>query len=296
MPNNVPISLMERTIMIVDVHTHIFPPEVIRERKRFFSGEPEFQLLYGSPRAKLVSAENIVESMDRNGIDYSVVFGFPWKTGEFLARHNDYVMESAAKHPSRLIPLACLDLFSHSCIQSAEKHLRNGVRGFGELAIYGATGDLALAAANFSLVADMCRKSGSVLLVHANEPIGHAYPGKSPFGIEFYYSLAKAAAGAHLIFAHWGGGLLFYELLKKEAPEVLANVHYDTAASPFLYRAEIYKAAADIVGSAKILFGSDYPLISPDRYFEEMKKSGLSGSQLEAIKGENAARIFGLKP
>jgi uncharacterized protein len=287
---------MERSIMIVDVHTHIFPPEVIRERELYFAREPEFQLLYGSPRAKLASAEDIIESMDRNGIDYSVVFGFPWKTREFMVRHNDYVIESAAKNPGRLIPLACLDLFSGSCIQSAEQYLHDGVAGFGELAIYGATGDLALATANFSRVADMCRKSGSVLLVHANEPVGHVYPGKSPFGIEFYYSLAKAAAGAHLIFAHWGGGLLFYELLKKEAPGVLTDVHYDTAASPFLYRAEIYKAATDIVGSAKILFGSDYPLISPDRYFEEMKQSGLSGPQLDAIKGKNAARIFGLEP
>lgn len=281
--------------MIIDVHTHIFPPEVIRERDRFFSDEPEFQSLYGSPRAKLASAEDIIESMDRNGIDYSVVFGFPWKTKDFLVRHNDYVIESAAKQPARLIPLACLDLFSHSCIQTAQQYLRDGVAGFGELAIYGATGDLAPATANFSRIADMCGSTGSVLLVHANEPIGHSYPGKAPFGIDFYYSLAKAAAGTRLIFAHWGGGLLFYELLKKEAPETLAHVYYDTAASPFLYRAEIYRAATEIVGSGKILFGSDYPLISPNRYFEEMKQSGLSASQLDEIKGKNATRIFGLK-
>jgi len=282
--------------MIMDVHTHIFPPEVIRDRDRFFFGEPEFRLLYGSPRAKLASAEDLIESMDHNGIDCSVVFGFPWRTKDFLTRHNDYVIESAAKKPARLLPLACLDLFSRSCIQSAEHYLRNGVAGFGELAIYGPAADLGLAIANFACVADMCKEAGSVLLVHANEPIGHSYPGKAPFGIEFHYSLAKAAAQTPLILAHWGGGLLFYELLKKEVPDTLARVFYDTAASPFLYRPEIYKAATHIAGSGKILFGSDYPLISPDRYFKEMEDSGLSASQLDGIKGGNAARLFGLKP
>jgi uncharacterized protein len=281
--------------MIVDVHTHIFPPDVIRERDRFFTGEPEFQLLYGAPRAKMASTQDIIESMDRNGIDYSVVFGFPWKTRDFLLRHNEYVMEAAARYPSRLIPLACLDLLSHSSVQLAEQYLRDGAAGLGELAVYGSTGDLAPAVANFSLVADLCRKTGRVLLVHANEPIGHSYPGKAPFGLDFYYSLAKAAAGTHLIFAHWGGGLLFYELLKKEAPEALSHVHYDTAASPFLYRPEIYRAASEIAGSGKILFGSDYPLISPGRYFDEMKKSALPDSMFNAICGENSARIFGLK-
>jgi uncharacterized protein len=282
--------------MIVDAHTHIFPPEVIRERDRFFSAEPEFRLLYGSPRAKLASAEDIIESMDRNSIDYSVVFGFPWKTKDFLARHNDYILESAAKNPSRLIPLACLDLFSENCLHLAKQYLEDGVAGFGELAIYSATRHLGPAMSNFAQLADMCRKTASVLLVHANEPIGHSYPGKAPFGLDFYYSLAKVAAGVHLILAHWGGGLLFFELLKKEAPEILAHVYYDTAASPFLYRAEIYKVATEIVGSGKILFGSDYPLISPSRYLVDMKSSGLSDPQLSAISGENAARIFGLEP
>jgi len=280
--------------MIVDVHTHIFPPEVIRERDRFFPGEPEFRSLYGSPQAKLASAEDLLQSMDRNAIDYSVAFGFPWRTKDFLLRHNDYVIESAAKAPTRLVPLACLDLLSNFCIQLAERYLP-GVAGFGELAIYSATEDLSAAMSNFSALADMCRKTGSVLLVHANEPIGHFYPGKAPFGVEFYYSLAKAAAETRLIFAHWGGGLLFYTLLKKDAPQTLANVYYDTAASPYLYRAEMYKAATEIAGSGKILFGSDYPLLSPQRYFEEMKQSGLSDSLLEEMKGNNAARLFGLK-
>lgn len=280
--------------MVIDAHTHIFPPEMISGRERFFSGEPEFRLLYSSRNSKMANAADLIESMDQNGIDYSVVFGFPWRNEQNLVRHNDYVVESAARHPDRLIPFACLDLFSPNCIYEAQRRRsREGVAGFGELAIYTASDKLYLAMENFRLLTDLCRDSGAVLLAHANEPIGHNYPGKAPFGLDLYYAMAKAAAGTNLILAHWGGGIIFYELLKKDAPETFQGVFYDTAASPYLYRKDIYQAAA-LIAESKILFGSDYPLLSPGRYFDEMKESGLTARQIAAISGGNAASLLGL--
>jgi predicted TIM-barrel fold metal-dependent hydrolase len=240
----------------------------------------------------MASAENLIESMDENGIDRSVVFGFPWRTTELLARHNSYVLDAAARFPDRLLPLACLDLFSEKCVDEAEKLRLDGVRGFGELAVYTAGGTMGRVLDNFKEIAALCREKDLVLLAHANEPVGHEYPGKAPFGLDFYYGMARAAAGAALILAHWGGGLLFFELLKKQAPPLFANIYYDTAASPFVYKNDIYRIATQLAGAGKILFGSDYPLLSPKRYFSEMRQSGLSSREMDAILGENAARIF----
>ncbi len=278
--------------MIIDVHTHIFPPDIIGERDLFFSGEPEFQLLYGPAGSKMASAEKLIESMDENGINFSAAFGFPWRNAELLARHNDYVLDAAARFPDRLLPLACLDLFSQKSVQEAEKLSREGVRGFGELAIYSAGANMGRALDNFKGIGALCREKDLVLLAHANEPVGHEYPGKAPFGLDLYYDMARAAAGATLILAHWGGGLFFFELLKKQAPSFFANIYYDTAASPFVYKNEIYRIATQVAGADKILFGSDYPLLSPKRYFSEMRQSGLSDPEIDAISGENAARIF----
>jgi predicted TIM-barrel fold metal-dependent hydrolase len=240
----------------------------------------------------MASAEMLIQSMDENGIDRSVVFGFPWRTAELLARHNDYVLDAAARFPDRLLPLACLDLFSQRCVEMAEKVLLDGVRGFGELAVYTASGNMDRVLDNFKQIAVLCREKDLVLLAHANEPVGHEYPGKAPFGLDFYYDMARTAAGATLILAHWGGGLLFFELLKKNDPGLFANIYYDTAASPFVYRSDIYRVATQVAGPNRILFGSDYPLISPKRYFEEMKQSGLPDLEIDYISGKNAARIF----
>ena len=278
--------------MVIDVHTHIFPPDIISGRHLFFDGEPEFSALYRPPASKMATAETLIHSMDENRIDRSVVFGFPWRTPALLKRHNSYVLEAAARFPGRLLPMACVDLFSKRCLHEAEKLLIDGIRGFGELAVYTAGRNMGRVLDNFKEIAVLCREKDLVILAHANEPVGREYPGKAPFGLDLYYNMAKASGGATLILAHWGGGLLFFELLKTQAPRLLTNIYYDTAASPFVYSNDIYAIATRIAGHGKILFGSDYPLISPERYFAEFRAAGLSKPEIDAICGENAARIF----
>jgi uncharacterized protein len=277
--------------MRVDVHTHIFPPEIVQDRQRFFDGEPAFQMLYDSPNAKLTTAESLLGTMNRDDVDCAVTFGFPWRRSDLMKRHNDYVLESAAKHAPSLIPFGCVNPLEPDSPREAERCLEFGARGLGELAIYGAVKAQVALECFLDLIA-CCRTHGGIMLVHANEPVGYRYPGKAPLGLEFYYALARLAAGMPLILAHWGGGLGFFELLKKEAPETLKNVYYDTAASPFLYRPSVYACMTAIVGKEKILFGSDYPLITPGRYFQEMGEAGLSPEEMAAITGENAVGLL----
>jgi len=280
--------------MRIDVHTHVFPSAMVQDRSRFFTGETNFRLLYDSPKARLVTAETLLEVMDRDGIHRAVVFGFPWNQTETAKRHNDYVLEAAGRHPSRLIPMGCVNPLSKDAGREAQRCLQAGARGLGELAVYENCA-VELAMAGYQILIECCRSSGGVLLVHANEPVGHAYPGKAPFGLDFYYEIARRAQGMPLILAHWGGGLGFYALLKKEAFEVLAQVYFDTAASPYLYRPEIYGEMVRIVGEDKILFGSDYPLLTPGRYFREIAAASISDEAVQAIVGGNAARLFGIE-
>ena len=69
--------------------------------------------------------------------------------------------------------------------------------------------------------------------------------------IKGIYDFVKTYPDNRIILAHWGGGLLFFNTLKKEARQVLANVWYDSAASPYLYDKSIWKTAVDIIGAGK---------------------------------------------
>ncbi len=278
--------------MRIDFHTHIFPPEIVWGRAQYCERDPWFKLLYSGPKAKMASAGVLIDAMDEAGVDRSVVFGYPWFEEDTAKRHNDYVLESASKYATRLIPLGCVNPLAPYSPLEAERCLRLGAAGLGELAVYGAC-DAEVLLAHYRDLIESCRVHKSLLLVHANEQIGHSYPGKAPQGLDFYYELARLAAGIPLVFAHWGGGICFFELMKKEVKETLANVYYDTAASPYLYDSSIYSYMSAILPEGKILFGSDYPLLGPGRYFREMADAGLSASRIEAICGGNAARLLG---
>jgi predicted TIM-barrel fold metal-dependent hydrolase len=277
--------------MIIDFHTHIFPGRIRENRNRYFPSEPAFTLLYSRPGSKLAGAARIVESMDEHGVDKSVVFGFPWKNNKLSMEHNDYIMEATARYPGRLIGLGCFDPGEKDAPAEALRCLQGGLSGIGELAFYesGIGSDML---DRLGPVMTMCKERSVPVLIHTNEPVGHSYPGKSPITLSQIYRLVQRFPENRIVLAHWGGGLFFFNLLKQEVCECLANVYFDTAASPFLYHPDVYRHAGQIVGTEKILFGSDFPLLSPRRYFKEMETSGLSKDEIERICGRNAEKLL----
>ena len=280
--------------MIIDIHTHIFPPEIRQNREHFFPGEPAFQLLYDSPKSQMVGATELLARMDDEGVDRSVVFGFPWANLETSRRNNDYVLDAVKRYPQRLAGFCCLDTCApDEAAAEVARCLDAGLVGVGELAFY-QCGIEACHLCDLDPVMAICREREVPVMIHTNEPVGHEYPGKSPNTLKQIYGLVRQFPANKIILAHWGGGILFYNLLKKEAKDVLKNVYFDTAASPFLYDPSIYAIAAQTVGPAKILFGSDYPLLPPRRYFKEIRSSGLDPDAQAAICGGNAARLLNL--
>lgn len=277
--------------MIIDFHTHLFPPSFSQNRDRLVHEDPAFRAIYSSPAARLAGAEDLIRSMDENEVGRSVVFGFPWEKADLFVRHNDYILEAVHRYPDRLSGFCAFHPLSSCAAREAERCVGQGLSGVGELAVYGSglTPEVTQA---LNEVMDVCCRADVPFLLHTNEPVGHAYPGKTPNTLREIYDFVRAYPSNRIVLAHWGGGLLFYSLMKKEVKETLENVWFDTAASPFLYAPDIYRIAGEIAGFEKILFGSDYPLISPKRYFKEMASVSLSFEQMKQIKGLNAARLL----
>lgn len=280
--------------MIIDFHTHVFPP-FFKESSRpeLFSDERAFEALYCSPQSKLIGVQALLRNMDEEGVTRSVIFGFPWEKADHYRRHNDYIIESVDRHPDRLIGYCAFSPLSPEGPREAERCLGQGLSGVGELAVYDAGLSSRVSAALKDVMAE-CSRFEVPLLLHTNEPVGHHYPGKAPMTLRQIYLFLKAYPSNRIILAHWGGGLFFYALMKKEVRDVLQNVWFDTAASPYLYTPDIYRIAGEIIGFEKILFGSDYPLIRPQRYFKEMQSAGLSAQAIARIQGLNAARMLRL--
>jgi uncharacterized protein len=194
--------------MIIDAHAHIFSREVRENRSRYFPGESAFKLLYDSPKSNMVGAGEMLKMMDAEGVDRSVVFGFPWRNPEVFQRENDYILETVAKHPDRFIGLCCFDAMNPKAASETERCLKAGLSGVGELAFYEAGIDAEARDALEPILA-LCREHGVPALIHTNEPVGHLYPGKSPNTLTQIYRLIRRFPENDLVLAHWGGGIFF---------------------------------------------------------------------------------------
>ena len=92
--------------MIVDFHTHIFPPWTTAERERHVARDATLGELYADPRAKMATAGDLIAAMDEDGVDRSVAMGIGW-TDEGLAREaNDYIIHAVRRYPKRLTGFA----------------------------------------------------------------------------------------------------------------------------------------------------------------------------------------------
>jgi predicted TIM-barrel fold metal-dependent hydrolase len=278
--------------MIIDFHTHVFPPRIKRDRDRYIARDPCFALLYSNKKAHLATSEDLIASMDRAGVDISVVLNIGWTTHDLCVETNDYILESIARYPGRLVGFCTVQPQSIEAAAEIGRCARGGARGIGEIRPDAQLFDLGDEAIMTPLVG-ILQKHRLALLIHASEPVGHDYPGKGKVTPGTLYPFLARYPELTVICSHWGGGLPFYALMP-EVEQAIRNVYFDTAASPFLYRPRIYEVASQLVGIGKILFGSDYPLLPPTRLLEEINSTSLSDDEKSSILSGNARRLLGI--
>ncbi|MBU3954097.1 MAG: amidohydrolase family protein [Proteobacteria bacterium] len=279
--------------MIIDSHTHLFPEAVRSDRSYFFDKEPEFKLLYNAPKAKISTLTELMDAMDIHGVDMSVVSGFPWRNPEYARKNNDAILDAVRAYPDRIKGLACFDLAWEGAADEAVRCMDAGLSGVGELAFYLSGIDANALRLLEPVMAALLSCGNRPCMIHTNEPVGHPYPGKTPVTLEQIHTLARAFPDNRIILAHWGGGIFFYHVMKKQVKEHLKNIWYDTAASVFLYDPQIYDMAVKAGVIDKVLFGTDFPLLTPDRYFADMDKSAMTSAQKAQVLGTNALALFG---
>jgi uncharacterized protein len=279
--------------VIIDFHTHIFSPKIIANRDHYISADPCFKLIYSNPKAKLGTAEDLISEMDGSGVSKSVVLNIGWSSHELCVESNDYILESAARYPDRLIPFIAIQPTANTkALGEIERCGRAGARGVGEIRPdvqgFNLNGNKIISPVVESLISN-----NLILLSHADEPVGHAYPGKGTCTPATFYKFIEDYPDLKLVLAHWGGGLPFYSLMP-EVERAFKNVWFDSAASPYLYRPTIYQKVAELSGVDKILFGSDWPLLTPKRCITEVRSLELPEDVFKKITGDNAKSLLEL--
>ena len=280
-------------MVVIDAHCHIVPPSFRSRRHELVDADATFGALFARPESKLATAEELLEAMDRDGIDRAVVMGLGWVDRRTAAEANDYIIQSATVYPGRLTGFCSVNpAWGQEALRAAERCAAAGARGIGELHPDTQGIDITDRALMAPLM-DLAHSLDLPVVVHSSEPVGHQYPGKGNTTPGKLYSFITNFPDNTIICAHWGGGLPFYALMP-EVPGQLERVYFDSAASPFLYSPEIFRTVAALAGADKVLFASDYPLMSPSRPLRQLRSLDLPPEHQRLILGENAARLLDL--
>ncbi|MEW6623644.1 MAG: amidohydrolase family protein [Bacillota bacterium] len=287
---------------IIDIHTHMFPLDVIKNQEKYCRLDTYFGLL-ADPKCTLqryATAEEALTLADEAGVEKIVMQGWYWRDHALCKYHNDYMYEIIKQYPDRFEAFASINpRAGWRAVWELERCYHMGFAGVGEMGPGGQ--GWALNDHNFLQLMEAASACSMLVNIHAGEPVGRIYPGKDPTPLRGFHELAKLHPDLKIILAHWGGGLPYFELWP-EVKEAMDNVYYDTAASPLLYDMRVFKCTAELVGAEKILFGSDFPLIIYPRkqteagfkmFLDDINQHGdLNEQQKNLILADNARRLL----
>ncbi len=262
---------------IIDAHCHIHQHEWVMD-----SSKPDFIIKKFCSESR---AEQILQNMREAGIDRTVIFPMPSIFID-LQLVNKLAIEASMASNGKLIPFAVVD-------DEYEKWFALGAKGFKEHS-YGqrlqknAQGNDIYSQRYKKAYAFMAKK-GLPLLLHA---------GVNRVG-RIKDDLLNDEPELRIIMAHLGADFPSKNDFKPEMEQVVItlkqlcdvqNVFFDIAAVDDF---EIIRAALDIVGPERLIFGSDFPYEPPAMTLQRLEKLGLNQEEKELILSRNIMGLLG---
>lgn len=289
--------LTERDAIDMHVHVHVGPSDVKTEdtdgdvirgaAKRYFGSE------------KLDASIPGIASYYRKRNMAAVVFTVDSET--FNGRSgvpNEAIAEGAAAHPDVLIPFGSVDPWKGHTARTAVRRLvrDHGVRGF---KFHPSLQGFDPSDRRFYPLYQEIADAGLPVVFHTGQTgIGAGLPGGG--GIKLRFSdpmLIDDVAADHpeltIILAHpsvpWGPQGLAMAQHK-------ANVFIDLSGwSPKYFEERLVQLARRRL-THKFLFGSDYPMLSPDRWMKDFQELPLDSEARRKILRDNALDVLGIAP
>lgn len=305
--------------MIIDTHVHLIIPGFVRSKFILGNARMASNIYNRVHGTKITASEYInllkarvdpdcsklIETMDKAGIDKSVIFGVDWAyavTGEPRVHNreqNRIHAEMARKYEGRFIPLAALDPRRPDAVDQAKEAIEEfGMKGF---KLHPSAGFYPNDPVCFPLY-EKCADWGVPIVFHS---------GGIEFNWEYGQPIYIASAAEHfpevkMIMAH--AGLESWEQARLAAT-VLANVYVDLSIRQLDYRVNpqaFYRWLRDFIDWAtpwKVLFASDTPMPTfwcpEDEWVKAIKEPDtdipFTHEEIDIVMGKAAQLVFNVE-
>ena len=273
----------------LDIHAHYRTGERRQPAEKQLDAEKLF-------KSDLRSVDPIEYFAERNLM--AVVFDVDAETTSGERMSNDEVADLVGRSDGRLIGFASVDPWKgRGAIRELERCVELGMRGAKFQPI---TQAFAIHDQRFYPLWDACQSLGLPIIVHTGTTgIGAGAPGGRGLKLEYgrpvpaIDTVAADFPKLTIIASHfaWPWHLELMAVARHKG-----NVYVDLSGwAPRYIPAEVLQYCNSVIPD-KFLFGSDFPLLSADRWLEEFEKLELKDHVRPKVLYENACRILGIDP
>ncbi len=268
--------------MIIDFHTHFFPPQIAEKtlnalKTNVFNVSGEVPVSYTEG-----TLDSLKMSMEENGIDISVVMPIATRPKQTLTI-NVYAEEITA---GNIISFGSV----HPMQEDWEEVLEDlAKRGFKGIKIHPQYQNVYVDSSEVLNVVKKAEELKLYTMFHAGVDIG--IPNAELCNPKRLCRLLDAVSGKYLIAAHLGSFEMWDDV---EKYLVGSEMFFDISYACSHIKKEQFLRIIRSHGADKILYGSDSPWESQSKPLEELNKLDLTQAEMDLITHKNAIKILGL--
>ena len=283
--------------MIVDIHTHTFPVKIAEKALNHLQGNSHTALFSDG------TEEGLRKNEKKAGVDLAVVQPVATYPEQVESINNRVIRGFGDNSPAGMLSFAAM----HPLFSGWEGELeRIAAAGIPGIKLHPPYEQADADDPRMVRILKKCRELGLIILMHSGWDVGlpghsEALPGKIRNALD-------AAGDVKLIAAHMAGWKCW-----EEAAKLLAGtgIYLDTAfalgrMSPAgdryewkpedlqMLTANEFCGLVRVFGSDHVLFGTDSPWTDPAEELRNIRTLPLAEPDIQAICGENAARLLSL--
>jgi len=266
--------MVQGKYFVTDSHCHVYPEKIAAKA---VGGTDNF---YGVVSHCTGTFDNLVKEGKKAGIDRFIVQSVA-TTPKQVGSINKFIKEEVSAYPDILVGLGTLHPDSQNQQADVKEILELGLKG---VKLHPDIQDFKLDDVRCLKIYELCERECLPLLIHTGDS---RYDNSNPNRL---IPILKSFPKLIVVGAHFGGYSI-WEHASRVLPE-FENLYVDCSSSfPFISK-ELAKELVKRYTTDKVLFGTDYPMWSPNKEIFAFLSLGFSEQEYTKMFNTNAEKVF----
>jgi predicted TIM-barrel fold metal-dependent hydrolase len=260
---------------IIDSHCHIYPDKIADKASNATAN------FYELPPSLDGKISTLLEHGERAGIEHFIVQSVA-TTPHQVSSINNFIASSVAESGGRFTGLGTLHPDSADMAADVNEIIALGLKG---VKLHPDIQKVKLDDCRMLKMYELCEGKLPILIHTGDNRYDYSNPNRM-------LPILDAYKGLTVIGAHFGGWSIWEDAWKDYAGR--DNFYVDCSSSLYEITPEKAKELIVAYGTDRVLFGTDYPLWTPESEIERFMQIDLTEKEREDILYNNAAKLFSI--